>query len=195
VAEGSLRPAKLALADAGKECAGLSEQAVRTAVETLHGDLSRRSQALDKLSALKGTIDVSLASAEDSDAAMDELASGDVGVWNDEVDGLARAMDELQEERDAAIKAATTARAQIDQIERSADIPRLQEQCESLKAELADLVHEYRVVSTARALIADTLTSYVRERVPGILHGHGWAMGVHRTRRGEQLPIGRRSWA
>ena len=78
-------------------------------------------------------------------------------------------MAQRRDERDAAIKAATTAQRELQEIEESADISRLQEQRESLCAELANLVHEYRVVRTANALIADTLRALRTRRQPAVL--------------------------
>jgi len=120
-------------------------------------------------SSLERTVSVRLGSCEDPAGAMDELASGDVGLWEDGARRLAEELRRLREERDAAIKAAITARRELKGIEESADIPRFQEQRESLRAELANLVNEYRAVSTANALIADALKIYVRERQPAVL--------------------------
>ena len=153
----------------GKECGGLGEEALRIAVETLDEELERRAQVVGRIGGLETTIAARLGAGDDRNEATDELAAGDMGVWGDEAERLNEELNGFVDERDAAIKAAEAARTQSRQIEESADIPRLQEQRESLRAELAELVHEYRVVTTARALIADTLRSYVRKSQPDVL--------------------------
>jgi len=161
--------AKRLLEAAGRPSTEALSEALRAAVETLDSDLERRANLSEGVDSLERTISVRLGSCEGPAAAMDELASGDVSLWKDEASRLREELGRLRDERDAAIKAATTARGQLKRIEESADIPRLQEERESLRAELADLVHEYRAVSTASALIADTLKTYVRERQPAVL--------------------------
>ena len=168
-ARGCEESAKRRLEAAGRPSAGLLAEALRTAVETLDGDLERRASLSERVGSLERAVSVRLGSCEDPEGAMDELASGDAGVWEGEARRLSEELAQRRDERDAAIKAATTARGELQGIEESADIPRLQEQRESLRAELANLVHEYRVVSTANALIADTLKTYVRERQPAVL--------------------------
>ena len=105
---------------------------------------------------LERTVSVRLGSCEDPAGAMDELASGDVGLWEDGARRLAEELRRLREERDAAIKAAITARRELKGIEESADIPRFQEQRESLRAELANLVrvHEPRPRKRPRSCIS-----------------------------------------
>ncbi len=51
----------------------------------------------------------------------------------------------------------------------SADIARLQGELESDRARLFELAREYKVVSVARSLVADTLRAYVRDRQPAVL--------------------------
>ena len=161
--------ARSALEAAGRSAAGLSPEAVRAAVIALDRDLERRATLAAQIDAVERTVAVRLGACDDPDRAADELASGDVGVWQDEAARLDEEVASLRRERDGAIEAATTARTESRRIEESADIPRLQEERESLLAQLADVAREYRVVSAARSLIGDTLRTYVRERQPAVL--------------------------
>jgi len=160
--------ARRVLAGAGRPSEGLATEALRTAFEKLNEDLERRAVLTDALSSTERAVTVRLAACEDPVAAEGELASGDIGVWQDKVDRLGEDLARRRSDRDAAIQAATTALREREAIERSADIPRLQEQRESLLAEMAAHVHEYRVVSTANALVAATLKTFVRDRQPAV---------------------------
>jgi len=163
------RSAERVLGAAGRPATGLTQEMLRTATEELHADLVRRATLVDRVATLERTIGVRLARCDDPEAAASDLAIGDAGVWDDELGRLATELTRLRAERDSAIKAADKARGEREGIEESADIPRLQEQRESLCAELANLADDYRVVATANALIAETLKTYVRDRQPAVL--------------------------
>ena len=163
------RSAERVLEAAGRPTAGLTGGMLRTGAETLHADLVRRATLVDRAATLERTISVRLAHWDDPEAAANSLATGDTGEWDEEVGRLTAELARLHTERDSAIKAADKARGVREGIGESADIPRLQEQRESLRAELANLADQYRVVVTANALIAETLKTYVRDRQPAVL--------------------------
>lgn len=158
-----------ALGAAGRSAGDLDRQALRAAIGTLHSELKRRNTVVEEVKRLERTLVAGLGGGDDSEAAMMELAAGDVAVWEADERGLAQEVRELVEQRDDAIEARTRARQQRETIEESADIPRLQTERESLKAQLDAKVHDYRVVVTARGLIASTLQTFVRERQPAVL--------------------------
>jgi hypothetical protein len=161
--------ARLVLEAAGRPSPALSTAALRTAVETLDDELERRALLVADAASRERAVSVRLGSCEDPVRARERLASGDVGVWQDRVVTLAHDLTRLRAERDAALEAATVARREWQAIEQSAAIPRLQEDRESRRAQLADLVHEYRVVCAAGALVAETLKTFARERQPAVL--------------------------
>jgi len=161
--------ARSALERAGRPCADLPREAVRQALVSLDADLQRRESVQDEVGRLERAITARLERSADPEGATDELAAGDPGVWAEEAASLAEEIERLRHERDDAVAAASEARVEIRQIEQSADIPRLEEQRAILQAALAELAHEYRVVSTARQLISETLKDYVRERQPAVL--------------------------
>jgi len=163
------KDARSALERAGRPCAGLSREAVRQALVSLDDDLRRRESAQNEVGRLERAIAARLERCADPEAATDELAAGDPGVWGDEAATLGEEIERLRHERDDAVAAASEARVEIRQIEQSADIPRLEEQRAVLQAGLAELADEYRVVSTARLLISETLKDYVRDRQPAVL--------------------------
>jgi len=161
--------ARDALDRAARPSTELSGEVLRSALGELHADFQRRGFVQGEIERLERAVSVRLARSEDLEAATDELASGDAGIWADEAVTLATEIKGLHGERDNVLAVATEATVEIRRIEESADIPRLQEEREALRAELAELVREYQVVSAARQLISDTLKSYVRDRQPAVL--------------------------
>jgi len=190
--------AAAALTDCGRSVEGLSDEALRSAVERLAADLERRRAVLERIGALDRQLTVRLGldspvcgvspadvvpgqtvvgaeagedGAAPAAAVLEELADGDPAAWSAESAALGEQFERLQGERDEALQEAAAARTERLVVERSADVPRLQEERESLRARLLELAHEYRVVVTARTLISATLTRYVRERQPAVLAG------------------------
>lgn len=170
--------ARAVLTATGRPADGMGTEALRSAVESLDGDLHRRTGLIESAAALDRAISVRLGSCTDHLAARDELDCGAAEVWQREIDDLEHRIAELNETRDQTIEAATTARNEIAAIESSVDIPRLQEERESLRAELAALAHNYRVASTADALIESTLKTFVRDRQPAVLDAGGRAFSA-----------------
>jgi uncharacterized protein YhaN len=131
--------------------------------------LQRRTDVIREIDNLDRSMVARLGGKSDAQLAVKELAAGDVALWGDEKRDLTQEVEELAKQRDDAIEARTRARQQRETIEESADIPRLQIERESLKAQLAAKVREYRVVVSAGGLIASTLRTFVRERQPKVL--------------------------
>lgn len=161
--------AEQALIVAVRAVDGLDRLTRRTALGTLHRELLRRGEAVVEIDRLERTVANRFGSAESAAEAVRELATGDDLDWNEERGHLEEEVEELDARRVTAIESRTLARQQREAIEESADIARLQMERESLKAELAAKVHDYRVIVTARGLIAATLQAYVRERQPAVL--------------------------
>jgi uncharacterized protein YhaN len=158
-----------ALIAAGRTASGLDRQTTRAALGTLHQALLRRRDVVVEIGRLDRAIANRFGGAESAAEAVLELATGDDLAWNEERGHLEEEVEELDGQRVTAIESRTLARQQREDIEESADIARLQMERESLKAELAAKVHDYRVIVTARGLIAATLQTYVRERQPAVL--------------------------
>ena len=178
-AEDWARSAKRVLDAAGRPTTGLTQEMLRTAAETLHADLVRRATLADRAATLERTISVRLAHWDDPEAAANSLATGDTGEWDDEVGRLTAELARLHTERDSVIKAADKARGEREAIEESADIPRLQEERESLRAELATLAdrlsgrgHGQRPHrGDPEDLRPRPPAGGPRQRLPGIRHG------------------------
>ena len=161
--------AEQALSAVARAVDGLDRQTRRTALGTLHGELLRRGEAAVEIRRLERDVANRFGSAESAAEAVRELATGDDLAWNEERGRLEDEVEELDGRRVTAIESRALARQQREAIEESADVARLQMERESLKAELAAKVHDYRVIVTARGLIAATLQTYVRERQPAVL--------------------------
>lgn len=170
--------ARSLLTVAGRPDAGLGAEALRAEVERLDQDLDDRAQLRREVDQLERSIAVSLGSCTDHKAAEDELDCGSPEVWKSQIAELDEQLQQADTERDEALQAARSAHDQIHALESSVDIPRLQEEREGLRAELAGLAQEYRVVCTAHALIAGTLKTYVMERQPEVLEAGGRAFSA-----------------
>ena len=157
------------LGEAARSVDGLSREALRSALAELDDDMTRRDEVQGKATGLERAISVGLAVSRDPEAAENELATGDPGIWLDQVEQLDEEVRRLRGERDSAMKEATETRMQMRAIAESADIARLQGELESNLARLLELAREYKVVSAARALVAETLKAYVRDRQPAVL--------------------------
>jgi uncharacterized protein YhaN len=158
-----------ALIAAGRSASDLDRQTLRVAIGTLHGELERRKDVVGEIGRLERTLAARFGHGDSVAEAAKELAAGDVATWQGEQRDLEQEVKELDGQREAAIDARARARQQREAIEESADIARLQMERESLKAELAAKVYDYRVVVTARGLIAATLQAFVRDRQPAVL--------------------------
>jgi uncharacterized protein YhaN len=146
-----------------------SGDALRSAVRTLHAQLVRRGEAAARLRDLQQQLERRLGPAEQAQAALAELGSGDADGWRTELDGLEERMVELQAQRDQAVEVRRVAHDARVELEESGSIPVLQAERASLLAELAMAVHEYRLLATAKRLVDDTFKQYARERQPEVL--------------------------
>jgi uncharacterized protein YhaN len=159
-----------ALAAAGRPAEALTDEDLRAALLTLDEQLQRRAHLAQRLD----VIDTTLRQRLDSDPeAMTELASGNVSAWRVEAARLAEETRAVEAQRDAGNEDIGRLRKELEDLATSQAIAQLQTERESLKAELAGKVREYRVLVTARGLIRETLRSFVREHQPDVLRGAG----------------------
>jgi uncharacterized protein YhaN len=157
------------LSAATRSVDGLSREALRSSLAQLDDDLTRRDEVQGRATGLERAISVGLGVNRNPEAAGNELATGDPGIWQDQVVQLDEEVGRLRGERDAAMNKATETRIQMRAIAESADIARLQSELASDRARLLELAREYKVISAARALVAETLRAYVRDRQPAVL--------------------------
>lgn len=98
-----------------------------------------------------------------------DLASGRLQAWRE---GQTAANDEvsaLELRRDEAVRRNSEVAHERQELERSADVPRLEAELEVLRTELAAAGRRWAVLTLARSLVAETLARYTRERQPGVL--------------------------
>lgn len=142
---------------------------LEAALARLGRDFDERQAALERKAGCEHRLHAGLSALADPENALDELGSGEPAYWQTEIARLAVEIDETEAARTSAIEARRDAQRAREELEESADVPRLQAALESSRAELAVAVHDYRVVRTASGLVQTTLEGYVRDRQPGVL--------------------------
>ncbi len=158
-----------ALAGVGTDAAAMTAPQLETAVASLDEGLAERAAALSRKGGCEQRLAKGLSELGDAREARRELAEGDPNTWRAEIARLDTEIQDADTARTGAIEARRDAQRAREALEASADVPRLQAACASLRAELAHAVHEYRVVTTASGLVRETLRGYVRDRQPGVL--------------------------
>ncbi len=161
--------ARAALEAAGGAPVPRDRETLRAALQTLHRELSRRAAVTGEIHHLEDGLTVRFGAGPAAEDALAELPSGDDAEWREEERRLAQEVGQLEEDRVAAIETRAQVRQRREEVERSADLPRLQSELESLRAGLAGRVREYRELAVARSLVAGTLQTFVRERQPAVL--------------------------
>lgn len=111
-----------------------------------------------------------LGTEESSSALAAELASGDHEAWRATRDRTHRERRELDAQRDGVLESLLEARQRREAVETSQRVAELQQWRQVLLAQRDDLVEEWQIARTARALVADTLEGFERERQPAVLH-------------------------
>jgi uncharacterized protein YhaN len=114
-----------------------------------------------------------LGADESSPALTDELARGDRDAWRARRDRAHRERRELQQQRDEVLAALLESRQQREAVETSQLVAELEQRRHALLAQRDDLVEQWQIARTARAVVADTLESFERERQPGVLRRAG----------------------
>jgi uncharacterized protein YhaN len=147
----------------------LPEADLEAALEVTGDGFARRDAALERRAACRRRLDAGLAELGDPETGEAELSRGDPSLWRAEIDRLTTEVTDVETLRTASIEERRDARRERERLEISADVPRLQGDLESLRAELAVSLQRYRVVRTASGLIQTTLEGYVRDRQPGVL--------------------------
>ena len=162
--------ARIALAAADADIGdSASSVQIEAALATLDDALVQRAAALDRSAACEQRLRAGLSELADPDKARAELACGDPELWRAEMARITMETHEANAARTIAIEKRRDAQRAREALEESTDVARLQGDLEALRAELADAVHEYRVIMTAERLVRTTLRSYVRDRQPGVL--------------------------
>jgi uncharacterized protein YhaN len=89
--------------------------------------------------------------------------------WRSEATRLLDVTGQVQREHDEAVGKQSVCRAALDQIAKSAAIPVVLAELESLRSELVSAVREWRVSKMAEELVARTLQEFTHTRQPAVL--------------------------
>jgi uncharacterized protein YhaN len=143
---------------------------LRAALLVLDKQLQQRSRLAQRCAEIDASVSIRLGNGKET---ISELTGGDVVAWRDESQRLAQKMRDLEQQRDAGNKEIGSLRKEIEDIAGSDEIADRQTERESLKAELAGKIREYRVSVTACGLIRETLRQYVRLHQPAVLGSAG----------------------
>ncbi len=123
---------------------------------------AERSASMEKIHAVLGRGDAAA-------PLLTELDRGDRAGWDAQLAEATTRLPELEAAHEAAIRAHQDADRALDALARSTDVADAGLQLESARSRLADRVAEWQTLTSARALISDTLARYERERQPAVL--------------------------
>jgi uncharacterized protein YhaN len=147
-----------------QECAAADEEEFRR-----HLSVYRRATELDRAiadGARQIGARVGMAHAE---AMRAELATGDVATWEAQRAAGDAEIGGLEVQRDEAVRRHHDACRVRRELEESAAVATLEAEYEGLRTELDAAVEEWRVTTSARALIEETLREFERNRQPAVL--------------------------
>jgi len=102
-------------------------------------------------------------------AFLDELAAGEVDVWQGQLEQAQRLLATLREESIELVKRQGDVERRLRELEESADVVALETSLQGLRTELEDALRDWRVASLASTLVRETLSRFTRERQPFVL--------------------------
>ncbi len=99
----------------------------------------------------------------------EELASGRVTAWEEELQSTREALQECEAARDEVIGRLRDVQRDRERLEESADVPAVELELEVARENLRRLLDRWIVLQTASGLIRETLTAFTRTRQPAVL--------------------------
>lgn len=123
---------------------------------------SERDTAQEKIHAALGR-------GEAAAPVLAELERGDRAGWDAALAEAGARLPELEAEHEEAIRRHHDAARALDELARSAAVADAALRLETSRTRLAERVAEWQTLTAAKALIADTLARYERERQPAVL--------------------------
>lgn len=165
LARGALEKVETGLACLLAEGEAHDEAGFRERMAAFH----ERSRLREQIGELDRQIAVRLGEDAAAAAMRAELASGQLQAWRDRQATAAEEVSTLESRRDDALRRNTEKARERHELERSADVPRLEAEIEAFRTELAAAGRRWAVLTLARSLVAETLDRYTRERQPGVL--------------------------
>jgi uncharacterized protein YhaN len=123
---------------------------------------SERATAQEKIHAALGR-------GEAAAPLLAELERGDRAGWDAALAEATARLPELEVEHEEAIRRHHDAAKALDELSRSSAVAEAAQRLETSRVRLAERVAEWQTLTAAKALIADTLARYERERQPAVL--------------------------
>jgi uncharacterized protein YhaN len=140
--------------------------------EQFRGILARRRRQVElqaERSNAQEKIHAALGRGEAAAPVLAELERGDRAGWDTALAEATTRLPELEVEHEHAIRRHHDADKELDELARSTAVADAAVHLESSQTRLAECVAEWQTLTAARALIADTLARYERERQPAVL--------------------------
>jgi len=159
-------------------CAGILLQAGaadRNALAQAISTEAKREAHLRALADAQRAIDARLGIGEAADEARAELASGDVGRWTQERDAAQQEYELLRGRVAELNQAFALQRKARQELEESADVPRLAADLEIARTRLAEASRRWRRATILDRLLHAALEEMRRERQPAVLRHAGEA--------------------
>ncbi|HSL59676.1 MAG TPA: hypothetical protein VK866_17645, partial [Acidimicrobiales bacterium] len=130
----------------------------------------RRRITIDaEIRAVDAEIDAAIGRGPATDALRAELVAGDPAAWEAAVERRRAELDAARADHEDAIRRHHGAHEDLLRVESSAQVPEAAQRVEVARAALAELVDQWQTLTAARALVADTLARYERERQPAVV--------------------------
>jgi uncharacterized protein YhaN len=129
----------------------------------------RRRDLSVEADAARAAVEGVLGFGQEAELLLAELSAGDVDEWARTQDAASERLPELETAHEAAIRAHHDAARELGELSRSADVADAGFRVEATRTRLSDAVDEWRTLTAARTIVADTLARYEHERQPAVL--------------------------
>ncbi|HWV38023.1 MAG TPA: AAA family ATPase [Vulgatibacter sp.] len=179
------RALREAAAKAGRErerleadCAGILRRAGAADREALARTIAseaRRAELERSLGEAQRAIDARLGAGEAAEEARRQLATGDVAEWTETRDRGREDLETLRKRIAELNQAFALQRKARQELEESADVPRLAAELEATRTQLADAARRWRRATILDELLRAALEEMRRERQPAVLRYAGQA--------------------
>ncbi|MGH9300120.1 MAG: ATP-binding protein, partial [Acidimicrobiales bacterium] len=130
---------------------------------------TERSRLEQEVRRAASELDRSLGSKDVSRRLREELELGRVVEWEVQGPHLETELATTQLAYEEAVREHARLKQELDEISRSSDVPKHEQECAELEDELDTVLLEYLVASSARWLLQRTLKKYEEERQPAVL--------------------------
>lgn len=132
--------------------------------------ITRRQSLVDNIKKLNRQLDARLGVDQHGQALRAQLAQGSIDQWQSELAELESEIAEIDTHRQQQATDLGALQKEIRDLECSANIPDIQDQIQSQRAQLADAARQWAVAKLARSIVHETLQQFVRERQPAVLN-------------------------